>query len=103
MWTQLAISLLGLWGLVNTASLRFSVATLIAIVSTAVVGVLAAGYHSRKKWVRVAALVIEGLVILDHGYGLMFDFNLISLLYLILAVIVVVRLSRSAAAAWFNR
>ena len=48
---------------------------ILGIMTTVLIGVLAASYPSRKRWVRIAALVVEGLIILDEGYGIVSDFQ----------------------------
>jgi hypothetical protein len=112
MWIQVAIPLLGFvvlfifflggsTGIGGLGILPFVLILSLAI--TVLVGVLAASCTSRKRWVRITALVIESLMILEEGYGLVTGPSFNGLISLTLAVVVVVQLSRPVASAWFDR
>ncbi|GAA3818271.1 hypothetical protein GCM10022226_43530 [Sphaerisporangium flaviroseum] len=110
MWVQVALSLLALvlLGFALTSAIDLSGGGLLlllglGIVTTILLGVLAARYPSRRRWVRITAFVVEGLLILDWGYNVASDFTVTSLFNVILPVIVVILLSRPAASAWFDR
>ncbi|GAA2877884.1 hypothetical protein GCM10010517_39580 [Streptosporangium fragile] len=75
-------------------------------VAVILVGALSAGFASRRRWVRLAGIGIEGAVILDRGYSLATSavgVNLLVLLDFSLAVIVLTTLSGAAARRWFSR
>ncbi|MGJ6969147.1 hypothetical protein ACSDR0_45385 [Streptosporangium sp. G11] len=120
MWIQVALPLLGFLVLSLFLNLNGTISVddvigniglspflfilfILGIATTVLTGVLAASYSSRKRWVRIAALVVEGFMILDGGYGFVSGASLGSLLNLVLAGVVVFQLSRPVAVAWFDR
>ncbi|MEV7008084.1 hypothetical protein [Streptosporangium sp. NPDC051022] len=111
MWFQTATGLLGLVLaviIVNTMNsgddLLFPLVLLgLNIFFPVATGALAIGCSSRRKWVRTAVFIVEGLRIADHLSGLFLGFNVAILLGLVLSVLVIVRLSNPAAMAWFSR
>jgi hypothetical protein len=67
-----------------------------------IVGV-AFNFSSRKRWVRIAAMVVEGIIVLNGVITLLGGGNAIgSLIGLLLAVLVLYQLIRPAARVWFG-
>jgi hypothetical protein len=79
----------------------------LGIVIMALLGTLLARWLTRKKWVRVTALIVEGIMALSYVYMLALesDLRLASLLNpnVFLPVMVVALLLSPTAGTWFNR
>ncbi|SDG32734.1 hypothetical protein SAMN05421505_103202 [Sinosporangium album] len=74
-------------------------------VTTVLLAVLASAVRSRRKWVRITALVVQGLGLLGplittaSGESV----TVFNLLGMLLPLVVIWMLARSASAEWFNR
>ncbi|MDP9867150.1 MULTISPECIES: hypothetical protein [Streptosporangium] len=78
----------------------------VVVASVLLMSPLAAGFGSRRQWVRIAGIATEAILILGSGYSLLAPVlgpSIPTLLNLVLAVIVLVKLSGSAATRWFGR
>ncbi|MEU4835048.1 hypothetical protein [Streptosporangium sp. NPDC023615] len=110
MWIQMAMPLLGfavllifLGGTIDIGDAGRLPLLVLGVGVTVLIGVLAACCRTRRKWVRITAFAVEGLVILEEGYAFVAGSSVNGLISLFLAVVVVFQLSRPAASAWFDR
>lgn len=79
-----------------SALLLISLAWGFLIVGTAIV------LGRRQKWVRIVALVVEGLIVLNYSLALFNGGNFVpNVLHLTLALVVIYQLTRPEARAWF--
>ena len=68
-------------------------------------GPLSLLFRTREAWVLAAVYAVEGISILEYGYGLLL-LQLIGMLlvaHIILGVVVIVRLTKAPVNHWFNR
>ncbi|MDF5755571.1 hypothetical protein [Spongiactinospora sp. TRM90649] len=110
MWGQVVLGVLGiliiLLALANIGGGAMATATLllaVGIISTGVLVALILACKTRRKWVRIAIIVVEALLVLDRAIQLLTGPNIGTLLYLALSIPVIVLLARRDAAAWFDR
>lgn len=76
---------------------------ILSLALSVLLGALAVGCSSRRRWVRTTTFGVEGIIIVLQLLSILLAFNIGSIIGLLVAIAAIVRMSRYDAATWFTR